>query len=802
MQKFFNPSSISRINKEEFLLGYSEDDFRDLIIRPLFLEKGFRDGRELCGPLEEGKDTLFTETDKLGQNLFYAVQTKKGHLNMAAKASNNVNNAIAQLRTALEVKIPLISSKKNIYPDQVMLCASGKINTTARKHIVDEIKDPRIRFMDCDDLIPMLDDVMPELWFGVNLEKFPYLSNLHSSLTSPTSELKSGFSENEDPFYCPVTNDNFVNIKFNRLRIKSSGNSDIKDIEPDFEELSVKQLIDSDHKKILITGEAGSGKSTAIRRMLCICAEIGMKTTDEIVVPVFIRAKELLGIKTSLEIVLANKTSEMTKNKVVAFSKEDLEKGNVQIFIDGLDEVANQDERIQVVKLLNGFQQKYKSCKFYLSSRNYKWLESIPDIAQWIRYRISPIDWKQTTQIVKRLKKSKSLSEDQIQDILRRLQDVHGLQLNPLLISVFVSSADYSRKDIPANITEIMKKYTEMMLGRWDTSKGFAQQHEAPLKDFLIQALAYQLHLNRSTSVSLDGFTNYLEEELKKRGKTADIKTLTEEIVYRSGLFRIVGEEIEFAHLMVQEFFAGRFLDDEDVLSLVTDDWWQRAIVFHAGSNPNNISLLRNLSEHLSALSSEDRNNALLTLGLSLQANYLVEVEQKVGIHCTILQLLAHDTTNLFSKHEKEKEKKLFPFIRFYLLYRDAVSCDIQTLEEKKIKSIVSKTIDVADIDALEFWQIVGLMETGAFDQVLQRLKNYSPSDTRFFLGAHLGAFFFQIMRTSNKAERRKINKILTYLAPKIHTLRLQLKQEYASELLELRKGKIVSINESTELLE
>ena len=58
--------------------------------------------------------------------------------------------------------------------------------------------------------------------------------------------------------------------------------------------------------------------------------------------------------------------------------------------------------------------------------------------------------------------------------------------MNRLLVTVFVATTDYSRKDIPANITELFKKYTEMMLGRWDASKGLAQQYQAPLKDFVL----------------------------------------------------------------------------------------------------------------------------------------------------------------------------------------------------------------------------------------------------------------------------------------------------------------------------
>jgi len=795
MIPIYNPQCISRKKKEKYLLDFSEDEFRDFIIRSLFYSQGLKDGRELCGPLEEGKDTIFISEDELGFQNIYAVQTKKGNLNMASKAASNVLNSVAQLRTAIETKIPLLKPRRNAYPNKVFLCVSGKINTTARKHINDEIKDPRLEFLDCDELIPMIDDKMPELWFGVNLEKYPYLNQLHSSLTATVTPMAKGISENNDPFYCPVTADNYVNIKLNHLRMKKSGKNEL---EPDFEELSVKQLLSSKHLLILITGEAGLGKSTAIRRMACISAEKGMKSNEDICVPILIRAKDIVESEERFEIILRSKTEEFVDTNVSVFSKLDLDNGFVIVFIDGLDEIPKQVDRIAVINVLNVFHNKYPNVKMFLSSRNYSWLEKLPDINRWVRFRISPIDWKQTTQIVKRLKKQRSISNDQLQEVLRRLQDVHGLQLNPLLVSVFVASSDYTRRDIPANITEIIKKYTEMMLGRWDTSKGFSQQFQAPLKDFLLQTFAFFMHENRITHVSLTEFTAYLEEELKQIGRdTADVETLTDEIVYRSGLFRIIGGDIEFAHLILQEFFAGRYLNDSQINNFFLDDWWQRAIVFHAGDKPNNLQLLSDFNSYLTSIAIDDRTNALLTLGLSLQASYLLKTIDKIGIYSSIIKMLAHNTTRLIDEIDKTRDIILMPFIHYYLMFRDAVSCDVQVLAEEQIKNILSKKFDISDIETIEFWQIVALLECGAFDRVLLRLKSSKLQDKRYYLAIHLGAFFYKVLRTSSKTERRKLSNILRYIDPKIIPLRKQLHKEIKSDLLELRKGKVVPLDDT-----
>ena len=66
---------ISRFKKERFLRQMSEEEFRDRVIRPLLLRRGFQDGRDMCGPSEKGKDSVFlSKVRSLGSDLFIDIK--------------------------------------------------------------------------------------------------------------------------------------------------------------------------------------------------------------------------------------------------------------------------------------------------------------------------------------------------------------------------------------------------------------------------------------------------------------------------------------------------------------------------------------------------------------------------------------------------------------------------------------------------------------------------------------------------------------------------------------------------------
>jgi hypothetical protein len=132
------------------------------------------DGRDLCGPNEAGKDTIFAETDRLNFTIIVAVQTKRGNLNLARDASRNLVEAITQLKTALETPVSLLNPRRKVRPNRALLIASGTINDQARNYIIEQVGNPNIQFMDANDLIPLIDQELQEFWLEIDADIQPY----------------------------------------------------------------------------------------------------------------------------------------------------------------------------------------------------------------------------------------------------------------------------------------------------------------------------------------------------------------------------------------------------------------------------------------------------------------------------------------------------------------------------------------------------------------------------------------------------------------------------------------------------
>ena len=121
---------IPRYKKQRYIKGLLEDSFRDDVVRPVLERQGLTFLRHTCGSDEEGKDCLFETLGPLDRRLIYAVQTKRGDLNMSRSAGNNTVEARTQVITALETDVVVDENKTKRRPDYVYLIASGIINVT------------------------------------------------------------------------------------------------------------------------------------------------------------------------------------------------------------------------------------------------------------------------------------------------------------------------------------------------------------------------------------------------------------------------------------------------------------------------------------------------------------------------------------------------------------------------------------------------------------------------------------------------------------------------------------------------
>lgn len=791
--------SIPRQRKLSYFSAMDESAFRDRIVRPLMLRLGFESGRDLCGPDEEGKDAIFLERTRLNTMELVAVQTKKGNINMSQAASKNLLNAIAQLRTALETSIPLIRERRRQRPSKVILCSSGTINAKARDHIVSEIRDERISFLDADELINLIDEKYPEVWFGIETELVPYFRAIQAMIEGGVVHEQGAPSDPaQDLLQRAATDDRFVQIKLFRsfTKLQKTALGRVERV-PSFEEIDIEDLLQRREQKILILGEGGSGKSTAVRRLAYQYARAGIGEDSSYHIPVVMSCSDVAANKNAnLLETIEGYCCRVANTSHPCFTEDDLIKGKMLLCVDALDEVADAEERIAVVDKVCDFHAAFPRNTVIITSRMYSYLQEIERLADFARYTVSPIGLKQAAKIVDNVQASASVKTQNQRELLRRLEDVHGIELSPLLVTVFAATSEYDRSDIPANITELFKKFTELMLGRWDESKGLSQQYQAPLKDFICQRIAFTMHKNKTTRIAYLGLREIIVSLLSERGYKADSDAILSEIVQRSGLFRRIGEEVEFRHHLLQEFFAGRAIPNTDFIEeVVGNEWWTRPIVFYYGDNPEDIDSLAELATRTLS-KPEMLFTAGTTIGLALQACYLSEVDKKVDLWKIVCTALAISTVGLARSESKGLRYPLNRFIVNYLMGRDGVALANLRDEIHRVRIWWenSDLNDARERDAIGFWLLVGLVEIGDFDNVADILESYEPEDTRYLLAIHLGCFLSAEVRALDQAERAKAQAIVGDLAPKIEQLRREFLEEFRNELLEIRKGKIEEV--------
>ena len=815
MEKIFNRSeTISRFKKERFLLAMTEDKFRDEVVRPLFLRQGLKDGRDVCGTTEKGKDAIFFATDKLGIEDMYVVQTKKGSLNMSRKATENIVEATTQLKTALETTVSLPAKHKKKLPSKAFLCASGKINEHAREHIVERVGDPRIVIIDADELIPKIDEFFPELWLGIDAEIFPYLRAIRRMVESDGGD-HAAYSDivPDGSVLDAATDAMFVQLRLHRSTLKHkkglSRSADGRtpawsgELEPviHFEEFPVTGVLARKERLVLILGEAGAGKSTSLKRLAYVLAERGLEAPKEFKVPILIRATEVLTrFSDPLVEILISSTQRITNTEKAAFTNDDLVKGNVVVLVDALDELASDEARKNVIESIHAFSKLFTRCQVIVTSRDYSFIRNLPCVADFTQFTLSPIDHKQVEQIIRRFEKRKNLSTEKGREVLRRIQEVHGMELNPLLVTVFAATSDYSRKDIPANITELFKKYTEMMLGRWDAGKGIGQQYHAPLKDFLLQRIAYEMHRRNKTSVPLAEFEAAVRSELTSRGHDADVPQLLEELLTRSGLLRTIGDAVEFRHHLLQEFFAGRGIPNKQILgSYVGSEWWQRAVVFYFGQNPDDAEAFEVAFKALGGATAKETSTAAMTIGLSLQACYLLHIEERLRVYPWVIDSLSKSETPMIRALDPQERFPIADFIGYYLAGRDAVACSVLDDKLREIQErLLRPELTHEEKSLRQFWVIVGLMQIGAIEKAQKELQDFRPSDPRMYLAISVGCTFIEHLRISDKAEKRGAQEIARKLGPIVKAMLPQFFKELKTHLLEIRQGKIHQIEMPT----
>jgi NACHT domain len=325
------------------------------------------------------------------------------------------------------------------------------------------------------------------------------------------------------------------------------------------------------HRRIVVVGPPGSGKSILLRHVAYSYASEGAQTGQ--LVPVWLELHRLSDPRVDPFDELLRAFARSSFPNARQFLERDLEAGGILLLLDGLDEVPS-SERPRVAAALGDLLERYPRASAVVTCRDAVYKGELDAQVERTFELMEFSDQQVQTFLASwapEMPSSKSV--DQLVLALRENPRLMVLARNPLMLTIvahlYTESPTYQ---LPNSRAEFYEESSDILLRHWhgQQNRFRAADKRAVLRQLaLVNQAAHASEVDRRT-ISTETAIAVVQEVLRDRGKAQeDAAPLLEEIVHRSGLLLSIdaGDRYQFAHLTFQEYFAAeKLLSEPDEL--------------------------------------------------------------------------------------------------------------------------------------------------------------------------------------------------------------------------------------------
>jgi len=326
------------------------------------------------------------------------------------------------------------------------------------------------------------------------------------------------------------------------------------------------------HKGIVvISGSAGQGKTTVLRKMFIEEIKNGERF------PFFITLRNV-GFRNDITLIEIF-VQHLQEFGVIVKEEEAsllLQSTNVVLFFDGFDEIANK-ERVHALNVLKSSWNRY-TCQVIVTTRPNTELYREGGFKNLVVNSLLPED---ISGII-----NKSVGDTETRDalvsMLNKKKFIMDALIYPILVDIFIVSF-YSMKDTPATIGDFYNGLFRSLLFSHDQQKNFARERKSGLDVKELQDCFNCFSLISFLGGKQDFSENELEaffiETCDLMNKSNTYKGIKDDIVDGTNLISLNGYKFySYIHRSIQEYHAALYisgLDDVSVnykkLSLVSD---------------------------------------------------------------------------------------------------------------------------------------------------------------------------------------------------------------------------------------
>lgn len=373
--------------------------------------------------------------------------------------------------------------------------------------------------------------------------------------------------------------------------------------------------------KLVILGRPGSGKTTLLRHLTLIYVtkqETKINPQPPQLIPILFYLREIRDEishqNPSLEDLIKQHIEKLEihnkpLNPPIHWLQKNLRRNRFLILLDGLDEVADKNQRQQVRTWVDKQMEAYPDTTFILTSRpnGYRELQrQVPvnelEVQPFNREQIADFlhRWYLQTEIKSRAGQNdegvKKAAKEQANNLINRIQDsqnsraIAAMAINPLLLTM-IATVHRRGNVLPGKRVELYKEICQILLEKRQRAKNISDGLTASQKQSVLQELAFNLMQKQVREFKLVEGVGYIQQQLTTLPQHfANAEAFIKHIRDDCGL--LVEKEMdiyEFAHLSFQEYLAAveiKELSHEDILiGNINNSWWAETIRLYAAVN-------------------------------------------------------------------------------------------------------------------------------------------------------------------------------------------------------------------------
>lgn len=614
-------------DKEIKLRQFSnEKEFR-LFLIDLLKKMGYKDvwHTHKYGAPELGKDIIAKFSHKIEGDEWYAFVVKHGRIGGGSTELETIKN---QIKQSFEYPYEGINGEK-LKINKVKVITNENFTTGAQNSIISSPELSRygnFKFLWNESLIQDIDEYYPDFWLPGDAFTKEYSKESKRKILEEFELKDLSIRRIEDKkikklldiFIDPIITEN----------IKEDASIEGKVTERmTTKKISLTNLCESTDN-IIITGEAGSGKTKILNNIACQILD-SQKNAEEKILPVKVKAKLLkengFDILKSINIVIK-------ENAPDSYEKIDLTEYQKILFVDEIDSL-NHSEKLDLINSLSEFASDKN--RFILSQRKNDNLNLKVPGENLKTVKVQNFNIKQIESFIDKFFEGNDRGQKFIQ-IIKESNLFSKLPTTPLTITLLSLLYDDNGYEIPATLTDIYEDFVQILFGKLEI-RNRNDLLIFNIKKRLFSFIALKMLDERSFEIKLDAFCDELNAFLKKKGYQQQTREDFIEIINNSGvLFIDHMEMVGFKQQAFIEYLSSVEIYDharsthyEYMLQNFNDVVWQNTSIFFAGRSKDSPEMIHDLMRIIPNATLRDWFINVGGIGYLSQALYLTDVSER-----------------------------------------------------------------------------------------------------------------------------------------------------------------------------